>query len=89
MNNETQKRPESAAGSGEASELSGLLCCPLCGGDTAWCGEHDKDDIHECHFIVCVGECKTQFDTVADDTAAETIEDLRIIAAKKFNIRAT
>lgn len=62
--------------------------CPICGGSTAWCGTHDENDIHDCHFIVCTGECKTQFDTVSDDNAG-TIEELMVIAAQKFNNRKT
>ncbi len=75
----------------EASDLTSLLCCPICKGATAWCGDVDPDDIHDCHFIVCVGQCKTQFDTVAAGEAdnVETIDELKEIAARKFNARTT
>lgn len=75
-------------GSCSESESNDLLCCPLCGGNAVWCGDHDVNDLHDCHFILCVGECGTQFDTLADDNAAETQDEMRAIAAMKFNKRA-
>jgi hypothetical protein len=63
-----------------------LKPCPFCGGKAAWCGDHDPNDIHDCHFIICSGECGSNFDTVVDDDAG-TIEELRGIAATKFNNR--
>ena len=61
--------------------------CPICNGKTAWCGERDEEDIHDCHFIICTGTCGTQFDTIADDNLG-TIEEMKMLAAKKFNGRS-
>jgi hypothetical protein len=69
--------------------VEALKSCPICHGNVKWCGDHDPEDIHECHFIKCVGKCGTQFDTVANDSAADTFEELKIIAAARFNDRHT
>ena len=61
-----------------------LKNCPLCGAEAVWCGE-EASDIHDCHFIVCVG-CGTQFDTVTKEDA-DTLEDLKTLALAKFNKR--
>ena len=66
--------------------MSKLKECPFCGGKAAWCDTHDTDDIHECHFIVCTGKCRGQFDMVVNDDA-ETIEELKVIARLKWNKR--
>jgi len=65
-----------------------LKGCPICKGETVWCGDHDPNDIHDCHFIKCIGKCGTQFDTVCNDTEAETLEEMKVIAAAKFNDRS-
>lgn len=59
-----------------------LLDCPFCGSDAEWCSDADKDDIHDCHLIICTG-CKAQFDMVTDEVA-DTVEELKVIAAEKF-----
>lgn len=88
MTNETAQ-PETNAQPQQVAPNNELLPCPFCGGKAVWCGGQDETDLHDCHFIVCGGECGTQFDTVANDNAAETLKEMRAIAAKKFNQRAT
>ena len=63
-----------------------LKNCPFCGGNAVWCDEHDSEDVHECHFIVCT-ECHSQFDTTAGDVEIDDLRELKVLARKNFNRR--
>lgn len=67
--------------------MSKLKPCPFCGGEAKWCSAVDPEDVHACHFIVCVGTCGTQFDACASATEVATVEELCYIAKQTFNLR--
>ncbi len=63
-----------------------LKPCPFCGGEASWCGD-DPDDVHNCHYIVCIS-CYVNIDFRNKECAnAETIEGARAAALKAWNTR--
>lgn len=58
-----------------------LKACPFCSGVARWC----MDAEHECHLIVCTG-CGIQVDML-DNPDTETVYELRVIMAQKWNLR--
>ena len=62
-----------------------LSSCPFCKGTVDWC-EQVNEDCDECHIIECT-QCQITFDMVKGQVDAETIDDLKTIAATKFNKR--
>ena len=65
-----------------------LKPCPLCGGESVWCGEHDPQELHFCHHILCT-KCSSQYicenDKVDD---YETVEKAREVAQTMYNKRS-
>lgn len=71
---------------GSESQLSDLLCCPICKEKVDWCGNHKDSECEGCHWIECI-TCGLFDLSVNCGQEAETIESLRKFCADKWNNR--